>query len=206
MKLQRLLTALLLVAVIPASAEAQRRRGQDRMPDRYWNRFSLEPYAGAFKDAYDASDSNTGYLVGMRLGYEFGWRGRVMLNAGYSEVDDVASPITSPDFFVYDNNWIFTTLGGEFDVIPGNTSASVGVHGGAAWRKVTLDERIGDPIGSPEDDDGYSAQGILVPGLTVRQRIGPRAALSLAFEDYIFDLSDGPVDHSPALSLGFTFR
>ena len=205
MKLQRWLTALLLVAIIPASADAQRRRPNERAP-QYWNRFSLEPYAGAFKDAYDASDSNTGYLVGLRVGYEFGWRGRAMLNAAFSEVDDVFSPSVSPDFFVYDNNWIFTTIGGEFDVIPGNTSASIGVHGGAAWRKVTLDERIGDPIGIPEDDEGYSAQGIVVPGLTLRHRLSTRAALSLAFEDYIFDLSDGPVDHSPALSLGFTFR
>jgi hypothetical protein len=208
MKLGRLVIAVLLVGVLPAAGEAQRRGQQrDRFVQSYENRFSLEPYAGAFKDAFDISDANTGYLVGLRVGYDLGWRGRLQLNAGYSEVDDVALEIPSADYYLYDNNWIFTTIGGEFDVIPGRTSASLGLQAGAAWRKVTVDGAIGNPLPSTnQSDDGYTAYEVLAPGLTFRHRLTPRAALSLTLEDYIFDLFEGPVDHSPAVSLGFSFR
>jgi hypothetical protein len=204
MKLQRWTLAFLLVALVPGAADAQRRRAPERF--EYGNRFSLEPYAGAFKDAFDASGSDTGYLVGLRVGYQLGSRGRLQLNAGFSEVDNVAAPVTSQDFFVYDNNWIFTTLGGEFDVVPGRTSASVGAHAGAAWRKTTVDERIGDPPGLGLDDEGYSAFEVVAPGLYLRHRLTSRAAIALSLEDYIFDVFEGPVDHSPAVSLGFSFR
>jgi hypothetical protein len=202
------LVAVLMVGMLPAAGEAQRRGQQrDRFVENYANRFSLEPYAGAFKDAFDAGETNTGYLVGMRVGYDVGWRGRLQLNAGYSEVDDVALGAAGADYFLYDNNWIFTTLGGEFDVIPGRTSASLGVQAGAAWRKVTVDEQVGNPApGTNQSEDGYTAYEVLAPGLSLRHRLTPRAAIALAFEDYIFDLFEGPVDHSPAVTLGFTFR
>src|SRR5690606_34238902 len=161
----------------------------DRFVERYANRFSLEPYAGAFKDAFDVSDANTGYLLGLRVGYELGYRGRLQLNAAYSEVDDVSTGVPGPDYFLYDNNWIFTTLGGECDVMPGRTRASLGVQLGAAWRKVTVDEQIGNPApGTNASEDGYTAYEVLAPGLTVRHRLTPRASIALAFEDYIFDL------------------
>lgn len=208
MKGRCLVVTVLLLGALPGMGEAQRRGQQrDRFVQSYANRFSLEPYAGAFKDAFDISDANTGYLLGLRVGYDVGSRGRLQLNAAYSEVDDVALGIPGPDYFLYDNNWIFTTLGGEFDVIPGRTSASLGVQAGAAWRKVTLDETIGNPVpGTDQSDDGYTAYEVLAPGLTLRYRMTSRAAIALAFEDYIFDLFEGPVDHSPAVSLGFTFR
>ena len=203
-----LVIAGVLLGGLPEMGEAQRRGQQrDRFVQSYANAFSLEPYAGAFKDAFDASDANTGYMLGLRVGYELGWRGRLQLNAAYSNVDNVAQGIPGPDYFLYDNNWIFTTVGGEFDVIPGRANASLGVQAGAAWRKVTLDETVGNPLpGTDQSDNGYSAYEVLAPGLTLRYRMTSRAAIALAFEDYIFDLFEGPVDHSPAVSLGFTFR
>ena len=92
-------------------------------------------------------------------------------------------------------------------MIPGRTSASLGLQLGAAWRKVTVDETIGNPLpGTDQSDDGYTAYEVLAPGLTVRHRLTPRAAIALTLEDYVFDLFEGPVDHSPAVSLGFSFR
>ncbi|MGH7506574.1 MAG: hypothetical protein ACRELX_13020, partial [Longimicrobiales bacterium] len=66
MNTRGLISAVLLLAVVPAAAEAQRRSRGDRFVERDYNRFSLEPYAGAYNDAYDVSDTNTGYLIGLR--------------------------------------------------------------------------------------------------------------------------------------------
>jgi len=210
MSMRRLVPVLLLLALLPAAVEAQRRpprRVVDRFVERDYNRFSLEPYAGAFKDAYDISDATTGYIFGLRLGYELGARGRIIGHAGYSETDDVATPGTTADHFLYDNQWIFTTAGGEYDVIPGRTSASLGVQAGAAWRKVSVGGRIGTPDpGSDVSDDAYSSYEVIVPGITLRHRFTPRAGVTLSFEDYIFDVFEGTADHSPALTLGVRFR
>lgn len=181
---------------------------EHRERDRWGNRWLLEPYAGAFNDAYDISPDgrNTGLLLGLRVGYLLGGRSRLLANVGYSESDDVANPLSSPSYFVYDNTWVFTTGGVEFDVIPGRTSASLGVQAGAAWRRVDFDGRIGSPAGVPEADEGFSSQEVIIPGLTARHRFTSRATLAIGLHDYIFDVFEGPAEHSVAFTAGITFR
>lgn len=218
--MRRLIMVLLLAAVVfPGALPAQSKRKTGRQPivivkhrndNRccWGNRWLLEPYAGAFNDAYDASpDGNeTGLLLGMRIGYLLGGRTRLLANVGYSQTDNVANPQGLPNYFVYDNTWVFTTGGAEFDVVPGRTSASLGVQAGAAWRRVDLDGEVGSPIGTPQPDEGFSAQEIIVPGLIARHRLTSRATLTAGLHDYIFDFMEGPTQHSVAFTAGVSFR
>jgi hypothetical protein len=216
-----MLVLVVLFAFSPAMAEAQSRSKSKRAPVRivhvkradrdccWGNRFSFEPYAGAMNDAYDSSpdDENTGYLVGFRIGFLLSSRIRLLGNIGYSESDDVINTIPTPtSYFVYDNTWVFTTAGGEFDVVPGRTSVSLGLQGGAAWRRVDLDGSVGTPIGTPTPDDGFTAQEVLIPGLALRHRLGSHITVMAGLHDNIFDFFDGPAKHSLAVTAGIAFR
>ena len=221
-KMMYVLVASLLVS--PALADAQSRSKSrstsKRAPTRvvhvsrsdrdccWGNRFSFEPYAGAMNDAYDASpdDENTAYLVGFRVGYLLSGRTRLLGNIGYSKSDDVANSFGVPAYYVYDNTWVFTTAGGEFDVVPGRTSVSLGLQGGAAWRRLDFDGTVGTPIGNPTPDDGFSAQEVLIPGLTLRHRLSNRMTVMAGVQDNIFDFLDGPAKHSLAVTAGIAFR
>jgi hypothetical protein len=207
------------LVLVPALAEAQNSKGRNRRPthvvqirrgnDCCWgNRFTLEPYAGAIKDAYDASPDgeDTGYLVGFRVGYALSNRTRLLGNVAYSETDNVSNPGGLPDYFMYDNNWVFTTAGAEFDVVPGRTSASLGLQGGVAWRKTDVDGSVGSPIGAPETGDGFASYAVLIPGLMLRHRFSSRWAAMVGLQDNIFDFLEGPAQHSLALTAGIAFR
>jgi hypothetical protein len=216
----RIMTFALAAALVlvPALAEAQNSKGkgrrgprvvQVRRADCCWgNRFSLEPYAGAMKDAYDISPDgeDTGYLVGFRVGYALSNRTRLLGNVAYSETDNVSNPGGLPDYFMYDNNWVFTTAGAEFDVVPGRTSAALGLQGGVAWRKTDVDGSVGSPIGAPISDDGFASYAVLIPGLAVRHRFSSRWAAMVGLQDNIFDFLEGPAQHSLALTAGVAFR
>ena len=210
-----------LIALSPALAQAQYAKGKSkRAPTRvvhvtrsdrdccWGNRFSFEPYAGAMNDAYDAGadDESTAYLVGFRVGYQLGSRSRLLGNVAYSKSDDVANSAGLNSYFVYDNTWVFTTAGGEFDVVPGRTSVSLGLQGGAAWRRVDLDGSVGTPLGTPQADDGFSAQEVMIPALTFRHRLTSRATLMAGAQDNIFDFLEGPAKHSLAVTAGVAFR
>jgi hypothetical protein len=210
-----------LLVLTPVLAEAQSSKGRSkRAPTRvvhvtrsdrdccWGNRFSLEPYAGAMKDAYDASpdDENTTFLVGFRIGYQLASRVRLLGNVAYSESDDISNPNGLPAYFVYDNTWVFTTAGGEFDIVPGRTSASLGLQGGAAWRRVDLDGSVGSPIGTPNADNGFSAQEVIIPALVLRHRLSNRLTIIAGAQDYISDFLEGPAKHSLAATAGIAFR
>jgi hypothetical protein len=211
-------TFVLMVGLVllPTVLSAQSKRHTTRKPtqiiqikrgDCCWrNRWSLEPYAGAFKDAFDisADDENTGLLVGGRVGYSLGARTRLLANVGYTETDNVANSGGLSNYFVYDNKWVFTTAGGEFDVVPGRTSASLGLQGGAAWRRIDLDGAVGSPLGNPEADRGFHGQAIVVPSLLGRHRLSSRMTITAGLHDYIS--LDGPAQHSLALTAGVAFR
>jgi hypothetical protein len=222
-KLMFVLVASLLVS--PTLADAQSRsksKSTSKRPatrvvhvsrsdrDCCWgNRFSFEPYAGAMKDAYDTSPDgeNTGYLVGFRVGYLLSSRTRLLGNVGYSKSDDVANPEFTPTaYHVYDNTWVFTTAGGEFDVVPGRTSVALGLQGGAAWRRTDFDGTVGSPVLSPDPDAGFSAQEVLIPGLTFRHRLTNRATVMAGVQDNIFNFLEGPARHSLAVTAGVAFR
>lgn len=209
-----------VILVLPITAEAQHNKSKSRSTatrtvritsanrdDCCWyNRFSLEPYAGALKDAYDVSsdDQNTGLLLGFRVGYLLNSRLRLLGNVGYSESDNVIPPSPTGSYYIYDNTWVFTTGGGEFDVVPGRTSASIGVQGGVAWRRVDLDGAVGTPLGPSQEDEGFSSQGIVIPALTARHRITSRASFFAGVQDFIF--LEGPAQHSLAATAGLSFR
>jgi hypothetical protein len=217
-KLMFVLVASLTVS--PALAEAQYSKGKSKRGSTRvvhvsrndsdccrGNRFSLEPYAGAMKDAYDFSPDgeNTGYLVGFRVGYLLGGRTRLLGNVGYSSSDDVVNPGPLAAYPIYDNTWVFTTAGAEFDVVPGRTSASLGLQGGAAWRRVDVDGFVGGPV--PADgDEGFSAQEVLIPALMLRHRLTGRMTITAGLQDNIFDFLEGPAKHSLAVTAGVSFR
>lgn len=202
MRLLMMIPALMLpLAAIPSDAEAQRRH--ERCCSS--NPWSFAPYAGLFKDAYDISpdDENTGWMAGFRIGYDIGSRTRLLADVAYGESDDVTSGPILVDRNVYDNQYIFTTGGAEYDILPGNTSVSLGTLLGGAWRKVVLDDEADDTV-VPEFGDGYAFYFAVVPALTIRHGFTSRTALEVGLRDYIFP--DGSVDHMPAVTIGFRFR
>jgi hypothetical protein len=195
-----------IVTTLPNAADAQRRnRGSlDWGPE---NRFSLDAYGGGLKDAYDVgATDDVGYVVGLRVGYVLAPRTRFVGNLGYSYSDDVADNGSLTNYYVYDNVWVLTTGGLEFDVVPGNTSASLSLEFGVGWRKLDLDETVGSPTFPAEATDRYTAYEVLVPGFTMRHRLNSHAAFVASVHDYIFNLFDGTAKHSPALTFGLSFR
>ncbi|HEY0810228.1 MAG TPA: hypothetical protein VGD49_08710 [Longimicrobiales bacterium] len=173
------------------------------------NRFSFEPYAGAIKDAYDTSadDENTALLLGFRVGYLLSNRIRLLGNVGYSESDNVIEPQgPTTSYYMYDNTWVFTTVGGEFDVVPGKGRISLGLQGGAAFRQLDLDGTVGTPITPAQDGDGWEAQEILIPSLMGRYRVTQWATVMAGLQDHIFDFLNGSTHHSVAITAGIALR
>ena len=208
--MRRLLCTIIL-ALLPSALHAQSTRIYIRhsRSDCCWgNRFSLEPYVGAIKDPYDISpdDKNTSALFGFRVGYRTGARTRLLGNIGYTKSENVNNPQALSSYYVYDNTWLFTTAGAEFDVVPGNTSASLGLQGGAAWRRTDLESVVGSPIGSSEEDRGFNASAVVIPSLTLRHRVSSRLGLMLSVHDNIFDVLEGPAQHGVGASIGVAFR
>lgn len=219
--MRKIIFVVIAALILPAVSEAQtkkrtsttKRTGNAYVTSKrsdccYGNRWSFEPYAGGFEDPYDISPDGdeTGYMVGLRLGYRTGSRTRLSANVAYSSVDNVADPQGLPNYFVYDNTWVFTTVGGEFDVVPGRTSASLGLHGGVAWRRVDQDGEVGTPFGTPISDRGFSSGELIVPSVMLRHRLTNRATISAGLHDHIFDVFEGPARHGIGLSLGVSFR
>ncbi len=200
---------LALGLLVPGPVEAQRRRDWRIVVERQHNDFTFEPHVGFFRDAYDigADDDRTTWLAGMRLGYRLASRARLLGTLAFARSDDIASRSDAASYNVYDNTWILTTIGAEYDVVPGRTSVALGLQGGAGWRKTTFEEAVGtDPDPVIVSDDGYSAIDVVVPSVTFRHWFARRAALTIGLQDYIFDVLEGPVDHSPAGSVGVTLR
>ena len=206
--MRRFLPSLLVLVLLPAAASAQKRtihvsysRGE-----YYGNRFSLEPYAGATKDPYDISpdDSNTSPLFGFRVGYRLGGRTRLIGNIGYTKSENVSDPQTLPSYYVYDNTWVFTTAGAEFDVVPGRTSASLGLQGGAAWRRIDLDGSVGSPVGPTQEDRGFHATTVVIPSIALRHRFTSRIGAFASVHDNMY--LDGPVEHGVGVSVGVALR
>ncbi|HUP90072.1 MAG TPA: hypothetical protein VM100_11995 [Longimicrobiales bacterium] len=170
------------------------------------NRFSLEPYAGAVKDPYDISpdDKNTSALYGFRVGYLLGHRTRLLGNVGYSKSENVSNPQGLGSYFVYDNTWVFTTGGAEFDIVPGRTSAALGLQGGAAWRRVDNDGAVGVPAEPNQADRGFSPTAMVIPSLALRYRATSRLAVMASLHDNIF--LAGPAQHGVGATLGVSFR
>ncbi len=195
-------TLLLIIAatlLVPLPGHAQRRSFKP-------NPFSFAPYAGVWKDAMDISqdDENTGYMLGFRVGYDMARRTRLVADVAYAESKDVANSSGLLNYNVYDNNWIMTTAGAEYDIIPGPTSVTFAAHAGAGWRSSNLDETVGFP--APRDEStGYVAHLLILPRISVRHAFTPRTALDISILDHIFP-DDGRVEHSPALTIRFSFR
>lgn len=170
--------AALSLLLVSAPAVAQ---------ERQENRFRLEPYAGAFSDSYDISPdgNNTGMQVGLRVGYELGGRSRLLASAGYASSRHVGNPNGLAEYFVYDNTWALTTIGAEYDLIGGRTSAALGLQVGAGWRRLDRTGQVGSPEGYTDwyGGDGFSPVDVVVPGLTIRHRVSARTALMLNVQD-----------------------
>jgi hypothetical protein len=171
--------------------------------------FAVEPYVGLFHDAYDiGANGSTGTLAGVRVAYDLGARTRLVGNVGGGRTSDVAQNAPGlEDYWVYGNRWLMTTVGAERDLLAGRTSLALGLEAGAGWRK-TLTE---DQVGAPTEPGlylgrGYAFYDVVVPSLTLRREITPRASVTLGVSDYVFDVLEWSPDHSPALSLGVSLR
>ncbi len=188
-----LLVALaILGAVVVRPAAAQ----YVSVADQPWSaRFSLEPYAGVFFDNAGNSDLGFGgssFLGGARAGYLVNDVFRLLGDVGYAngEAATLARRGGGPAS-VGSDRWLLTG-GAELDLVPGETSGSIGVQGGVAWRGLA-------------DDGGFARSAVVVPGIAVRQRIAPRAEFKVGLQDYIF-LDDSPTNHNFALTAGMSFR
>ena len=203
-----LVLSVLAISALADDASAQRRnRNQDFNDERFGNSFFLEPYGGAIRDSYDSSpEDNIGYLVGARAGLALGSRFQLLANLGYSITRNVSDPGELANYYTYDNVWVVTTGGAEFNVIPGRTSAAIGLQGGVAWRRLDLKETVGTPAQAPERTDTFEAYEVLIPSLTARHRVSARASIAAGLYDHIFNALDGTALHSPALTLGVMFR
>ena len=217
--MRRSIVLLLALSLLPSALLAQSKgkhgprtvvvRTTSHKSDCCWgNRWLLEPYAGVVKDVYDISPDgdNTSALAGLKVGYLLGARTRLLANFAYSESDNISNPGPLDNFYVYDNTWIFTTGGAEFDVVPGRTSASLGLQAGAAWRRVDLDDQVGSPLGQSEEDRGFSAHDVIIPSVSLRHRVTNRLTVAAGVQDNIFDAFDGPAQHGVAATLGISFR
>ena len=193
--------ALMLVALAPESGAAQRHRTHCCRA----NPWSFAPYGGLLKDAYDVSEDgkDTGWQVGFRLGYDVGSRTRLLGTVGYAESDDVGSG-SFTDRHVYDNQYIITTGGIEYDILPGGTAVALGLEAGGTWREVSFDHMIGSPALGDLEESGYTFNFTIVPGLSVRHAFTGRTALEVGLRDYIYPEEE--VEHSLSLTAGFRFR
>ena len=210
--MRRFYCLLVLLLLLPDLAAAQRKpkvfvthRSKSCCYD---NHFSVEPYGGIIKDPYDISPDgdNTALLLGVRLNYHLGYRIRLLANAGYNDSDNVSDPQGLTNYYLYDNTWIYTTAGAEFDVVPGRGTASFSLEAGAGWRRVDLDGQVGVPLGQSQEDSGFNARFLVIPSLTGRFRVGSHFGVALAFHDYIFDVFDGPTQHGVAGTFAINVR
>jgi hypothetical protein len=171
-------------------------------------RFSFEPYAGAFRDPYDIGndDKDVGFFGGARASYDLGIRTRVIANLAYAETEDVAFSSNASNRRIWNNRWIHTTAGLEFDLIPGATRLAAGLQGGVAWRNNSIARELGTPL-----PDGYfpsnewASYGVVVPSLSLQHQLGNRVALALRAADYLFP-DEGGLVHSPAVTFGLDLR
>ena len=195
-----LLGTVLSLALVTAPATAQEAS----------NRFRLEPYVGAYNDSYDISPDgdNTGLRLGARVGYDVGRRGRLLADVAYTRTANVSNPQGLENYFVYDNVWALTTAGVEYDVITGSNSIALGIRAGAGWRRNDLTGKVGAP--APHTDwysgGGFSPIDVVVPSLTLRREVTRGAGVFVTLENHIFDVLEGPADHSPSLSVGLSLR
>ena len=193
--MRRAILTLLALLVLPAAADAQRHRGCCSE-----NRFTFSPYAGLFKDAYDAEadGSDLGWMIGFRAGYDLTDRVRLQANLGYAEANDIASEGIGRQ--IVDDEWVITTIGAEFALVPGSTSINLGGEAGIIWRRTPVQDA--DVAG----DDGWATYEVIAPSLTLRHDFSRRAGLFLSLHDYISDVLENSADHSPALTVGLSFR
>lgn len=195
-----LIMLALLLPALPDTTEAQRRTNFNRT-----NPFSFSPYVGMYKDAYDAAadGSDLGWLLGFKAGYHMSDRAGLHLNFGYAQANDVATRPTIGDGVIIDNQWVIMTVGGEFALVPGNTSVALGTDVGVAWRHTDADESEGTIL---DGEGGWGSYEVVAPALTLRHQFSARTGVFASVHDYITDVFEGPVQHSPALTFGLTFR
>src|SRR5690606_26783378 len=123
------------------------------------------------------------------------------LNLGYARTGDVAGAPAIGDRDIVDNEWVLLTVGGDFALVPGNTSVALGLDVGVGWRQVEAARP-----GGVEPEAGWGTYELVAPGLTGRHQLTPRVGLYGTVQDYIFDLLEGPVQHTPVLTAGLSLR
>jgi hypothetical protein len=180
---------VLLGLLAPGVAHAQRHYSG--------NPFSFAPYVGVYKDPYDAEadGSDLGWMLGFRAGYRESQRLNLNVNFGYAQASDVATHVALAP--VVDNQWVLLTGGLDFALVPGATSIALGVDAGVAWRRTKAEDESGT---------GWGTYELVAPALTLRHSISSRSSLFVTAQDYLFDVLEGPVEHSPALTMGLSFR
>jgi hypothetical protein len=171
------------------------------------NPWRVDVHAGVFRDAYDisADGRRTAEQAGVRVGYRLTERAWATAGVSVAWGRDVADSRAVPDHYVYDNEWVLTTVGAEYDLLPGRTALVLGIEAGAAWRQIHEVGRVGTPAGIPEyAGHGYSATAVLVPSLTLRREVTDRLALTAGAADHL--VFGGPTKHSLSVRAGVTLR
>jgi hypothetical protein len=172
-------------------------------------RFSIEPYAGAYHDPYDIGndDNDIGLFGGLRASYELGLRTSLFANVAYAKTDDVAFSSDASNRQVVNNEWAHTTAGFEFDLLRGATNIAAGLETGVLWRSNTVARELGTPV--PGHDfigaRSWASYGVVVPSLVLRQQLGSRVSLAIRAADYLFP-GGGGVAHGPAAAFGLSLH
>jgi hypothetical protein len=195
-----ILVGALLAVAMPITASAQH---VSRAHGPAMDRFQMEPYTGRYFDnlTHGASSfDDAGWLGGLRLGLGLADRTRLIGDIGYSQVNDAPGEGIGQGVSSYSSQSWLVTGGLEFDMVPGDTRASVSLQGGQLYRRVR-----GATLDAAAPWSLNDTQAVAVPGFSISQRITPRADIRLGVQDYITFRAD-PVSHNWAVVAGLTLR
>lgn len=205
---------IVLVALAYAALSPNILAGQEAPHADPAHTFELTPYIGAYFHHVDdrgvADDADiTG---GVRIAFGLGSNLQLVGNIGYAEVDgfgDVGGPEDKAIIGI--NRWR-TTVGLEFNVVQGPTSASAHLGVGAFFGNEELEGTVGNPsdqtLRGVRGGD-WSVKAVVAPGIAVEHRIAPAVRARIGFEDQIHIaaglLETGAYHHNLALRAGISF-
>lgn len=170
--------------------------------------FTLEPYGGVFFDNAFSGDvglDREGAVGGLRIGWRLGDRTRLVADLGYVEIDGAGHIGVTPDLFVYGVNQVQTTMGVDWTLLPGRTSALLGLQAGVVWRGEEIEGVVGDPLPQWDETGGWTPHLVATPSVALRRDLNRRLGVELRLSDQLM-LADADVGHSPSLTLGISLR
>ena len=167
---------------------------------------AVEPFAGVIDDAYDVGDdgSTLGMIVGARVTVRPTAPLRLTVTASYGRTPDVG--YHAPAYAVAGrNDWVLSTVGVEHEGQRGPVRVGVGVELGAAWRRISPEGPVSDPVDVDRFSGGWSPTEALVPNAAVRYPVSRRLAASVSGRLHVYHFLEN-ARVSPALTFGLVMH